>query len=155
MGECAEHRSQLAFPVLQHLFVLYARDHRLRQPSPPAHARPRGRAVVLALGAPGGDRAVGGLVLAVEARSRPLPVRRRGEVHGHLAFLCVPRLGEVVHVVAVGAVVLEAAPAAPRRPEAWTVDGMRVVDVPDVVGALQLLRLSKADPAHGRSHPAL
>jgi len=53
------------------------------------------------------------------------------------------------------AIVPGTAPAAPRRPEAWTVDGMRVVDVPDVVGALQLLRLSKADPAHGRSHPAL
>lgn len=32
----------------------------------------------------------------------------------------------------------------PRSPESWTIDGMRVLDVPDVQGALRLLNLSGA-----------
>ncbi|MDP3893866.1 DNA repair protein RadA [Nocardioides sp.] len=38
----------------------------------------------------------------------------------------------------------------PRSPESWTVEGMRVLDVPDVASALRLLRLSHQDPAHLR-----
>ena len=34
------------------------------------------------------------------------------------------------------------APARPRSPESWTVDGMRVIDVPDVASALRLLKLT-------------
>jgi DNA repair protein RadA/Sms len=29
----------------------------------------------------------------------------------------------------------------PRSPESWTVDGLRVLDVPDVTAALRLLQL--------------
>ena len=34
----------------------------------------------------------------------------------------------------------------PRSPESWTVDGMRVLDVPDIASALRLLQLTTADP---------
>ena len=40
----------------------------------------------------------------------------------------------------------------PRSPESWTVDGMRVVDVPDVRGALRLIDLA-SDAGQGRPHP--
>jgi len=39
----------------------------------------------------------------------------------------------------------------PRSPESWTVDGMRVVDVPDVRGALRLIDLA-ADTRRDRPH---
>ena len=34
----------------------------------------------------------------------------------------------------------------PRSPESWTVDGMRVVDVPDVRAALRLVDLRRGRP---------
>ena len=34
----------------------------------------------------------------------------------------------------------------PRAPESWTVDGMRVLDVPDIASALRLLQLVAAPP---------
>ncbi|MBA3780814.1 MAG: DNA repair protein RadA [Nocardioides sp.] len=40
--------------------------------------------------------------------------------------------------------------AGPRSPESWTVDGMRVLDVPDVVSALRLLQVTKQEKAHLR-----
>ncbi|HEY0952420.1 MAG TPA: DNA repair protein RadA, partial [Nocardioides sp.] len=41
-------------------------------------------------------------------------------------------------------------PAA-RSPESWTVDGMRVLDVPDVASALRLLQLLGAEHHKPRS----
>ena len=34
----------------------------------------------------------------------------------------------------------------PRSPESWTVDGMRVLDVPDVASALRLLQVTATEP---------
>ena len=45
----------------------------------------------------------------------------------------------------------EAGRTGPRSPESWTVDGMRVLDVPDVGSALRLLQLLSTDVQRPRS----
>jgi DNA repair protein RadA/Sms len=81
------------------------------------------------IAAPQGVVAMGEIGLAGELRRvRDLPQR----------IAEAARLGFRVAVVPA-----EPGRKAGRSPESWTVDGMRVLDVPDLVSALQLLRLAK------------
>jgi len=81
--------------------------------------------------APQGVVAMGEIGLAGELRRvRDLPQR----------IAEAARLGFRVAVVPA-----EPGRKAGRSPESWTVDGMRVLDVPDLVSALRLLRLTKGE----------
>jgi DNA repair protein RadA/Sms len=87
--------------------------------------------------APRGVVAMGEIGLAGELRRvRDLP-QRLGEA---------ARLGFQLAVVPV-----EPGRPAARSPESWTIDGMRVLDVPDVSSALRLLDLAKSEHQRPRS----
>ncbi|WP_205472057.1 DNA repair protein RadA [Nocardioides sp. SYSU D00038] len=81
---------------------------------------------------PAGVVAMGELGLAGELRRvRDLPQR----------LAEAARLGFGVAVVP-----SDRSASGPRAPESWTVDGMRVLDVPDIASALRLLRLTGDRP---------
>jgi DNA repair protein RadA/Sms len=86
--------------------------------------------------APLGVVAMGEIGLAGELRRvRDLPQR----------IAEAARLGFRVAVVPV-----EPGRRASRTPESWTVDGMRVLDVPDIASALRLLHLTKGEQRAAR-----
>ncbi len=60
------------------------------------------------------------------------------------------RLAEAARLGFAVAVVSGSRRSGARSPESWNVDGMRVVDVPDIASALRLLRLDGADPGGPR-----
>ena len=86
----------------------------------------------LGVAPPSGVVAMGELGLAGELRRvRDLPQR----------LAEAARLGFRVAVVP-----SDRSRTGPRAPESWTVDGMRVLDVPDVASALRLLQLTSGTP---------
>ncbi len=60
---------------------------------------------------------------------------------------CPQRLAEAARLgFRVAVVPSDRSRTGPRAPESWTVDGMRVLDVPDVASALRLLQLTSGTP---------
>jgi DNA repair protein RadA/Sms len=87
--------------------------------------------------APSGVVAMGEIGLAGELRKvRDLP--QRVAEAGRLGFQ---------HAVVPG----EPDPGGPRRGQQRRVDGMQVIDVPDIASALRMLRLTDATPRHLRA----